>query len=104
MDEVNVKSVENGEELFLDKTLTRDLLEEGRAREIIRAVQSARKNAGLKQDDRIKLSLTIDAPAGFEDLIKSEVGAAELVKNQNFAHDDVAKIGTENITISLEKI
>ena len=104
MDEVNVKSVENGEELLLDKTLTRDLLEEGRAREIIRAVQSARKNAGLKQDDRIKLSLTIDAPAGFADLIKSEVGAAELVKNQNFAHDEVAKIGAENITISLEKI
>ncbi|MBQ5812169.1 class I tRNA ligase family protein, partial [Candidatus Saccharibacteria bacterium] len=104
MDEVNVKKVKHGKKLSLDKTLTEELKEEGRAREIIRAVQAARKHAGFRQDDQIKLSLTTDLPKGHEDLIKSEVGATEITKNQNFSHDEIAKIGTENVTISLEKI
>ena len=103
-DEVNVKTVQNGDELSLDKTLTPELIREGTAREIIRAVQSARKHAGLRQDDEIKLSLTCDLPEGYEDLIKSEVGAAEITKNGNFAHDEIAKLAGENITISLEKL
>jgi isoleucyl-tRNA synthetase len=36
-EEVNVKTVENGKELFLDKTLTDDLKREGYARELVRA-------------------------------------------------------------------
>ncbi len=102
-DEVNVKKVENGKKFMLDKTLTEELKQEGIAREIIRAVQSARKHAGLRQDDEIKLSLSINPPRDYVKLIKSEVGATELVKNQNFAHDKIAKVGSENITISLEK-
>ena len=103
-DEVNVKTVQNGDVLSLDKTLTSELIREGTAREIIRAVQSARKHAGLRQDDEIKLSLTCDLPEGYEDLIKSEVGATEITKNGNFAHDEIAKLAGENITISLEKL
>ena len=103
-DEVNVKSVKNGSELTLDKTLTPELLEEGRAREIIRAVQSARKHAGLNVDDQIKLSISCDLPKGHEDLIELEVGAKEITKTGNYAHDEIAKINGENITISLEKI
>ncbi|MBR3052214.1 class I tRNA ligase family protein [Candidatus Saccharibacteria bacterium] len=103
-DEVNVKKVEHGDQLTLDKTLTPELLEEGCAREIIRAVQSARKHAGLRQDDQIKLSLTTDLPRGYEDLIKSEVGATTIVKDANYSHDEIAKISGTNVTISLEKI
>ena len=103
-EEVNVKAVENSKQFTLDKTLTKELLEEGRAREIIRAVQSARKHANLRQDDRIKLSLSCDMSKGFEEMIKNEVGASEITKNGNFSHDEIAKIGSENITISLEKI
>ena len=103
-DEVNVKQVKHGKELTLDKTLTPELKEEGRAREIIRAVQSARKHAGLRQDDEIKLSLTTNLPKGHEDLIKSETGAIEITQNENYAHDEIAKINGENVTISLEKI
>ena len=104
MDEVNVKSIENGKELILDKTLTDELKREGYARDIIRAVQAARKHAGLQVDDHIKLSLSVDLPAGYEDLVKSEVGAAEFSRNANYSHDEIAKIGSENITISLEKL
>ena len=103
-DEVNVKAVENSTTFSLDKTLTTELLEEGRAREIIRAVQSARKHASLRQDDKIKLSLSCDLPKGFEELIKTEVGATEIVKDSNYSHDEIAKINGNNITISLEKL
>ena len=103
-EEVNVKQVENTNEFTLDKTLTPELLEEGRAREIIRAVQAARKHAGLQVDDQIKLSLSCDLPKAHTELIKSETNSHDITKNQNYAHDEIAKLGTENITISLEKI
>ena len=52
-EEVNVKKVEHGEILALDKTLTEELKREGFVRELIRAVQATRKKAGLNVDDRI---------------------------------------------------
>ncbi len=102
-EEVNVKKIENSDKFTLDKTLTEELKREGQVREIIRAVQAARKHAGLNPSDEIKLSLSIIPPEGFAELIKTEVLASELVENGNFAHDEIAKIGGENITISLEK-
>ncbi len=103
-EEVNVKKVENGKKLTLDKILTKELREEGTAREIIRAVQSARKHANLRQDDQIKLSISVELPKGYEELIKSEVGATEVNKTENYAYDEIAKLNGENITISLEKV
>ncbi len=103
-DEVNVKKVERGDTFILDKTLTEELKREGYARDLIRAIQSARKNAKLSMDDRIKLSLSIDLPEGFEELIKSEVLADSFEKDMNYAHDEIAKVSGTNITISLEKI
>ena len=103
-DEVNVKEVVHGDELALDKTLTEELKREGYARDLIRAVQSARKNAKLDMDDRIKLSLSVDIPEGFENLVKTEVLADKLTKNENYAYDEIAKVAGENITISLEKV
>ncbi len=103
-DEVNVKKVVHGDALVLDKTITPELAREGYARDLIRAIQSARKSAGLKQDDHIRLSLSVALPEGFEDLVKSEAKADDFVENGNFAHDEIAKVGNENVTISLERI
>ena len=103
-DEVNVKKVINGKKLTLDKTLTKELLEEGRAREIIRAVQSARKHAKLSVDDQIKLSLSTDLPKEYIDLIKSETGTTELAKDGAFSHAETAKINGETVKVSLEKL
>ena len=101
-EEVNVKSVKNGKELKLDKTLTKELREEGYARDLIRAIQSARKHAGLNMDDHIKLSLSAKIPEKYIDLVKAEVLADEITDG-NYAHDEITKIAGENITISLEK-
>ena len=101
-EEVNVKKVEQGDALKLDKTLTKELKEEGYARDLIRAIQSARKKAGLNMDDHIKLSLTAKIPENYIDLVKTEVLADEI-DNGNYAYDEIAKINGENVTISLER-
>ena len=46
--------------MALDLELGEDLLREGLAREVVHAVQSARKSAGLAVEDRIELSLSGD--------------------------------------------
>lgn len=104
MEEVNVKVVEYGEALVLDKTLTPELLEEGKIRELIRFVQAARKKAGLNVDDRIKLMVSVEVPEAYREMLMNEVLAEELVKEGNFAYDEIVKVRGENIAISLEKI
>ena len=102
-DELNVKQVEPGAETWLDKEITPELAEEGFIRELIRAVQSARKKAGLNVDDRIKLSVSCEVPSVWSDTLKAEVLANELSRDANYAYDEIAKVAGENITISLEK-
>ena len=104
MEEVNVKSVEHGEALVLDKTLTPELLEEGKIRELIRFVQAARKKAGLNVDDRIKLMVSMEVPETYREMLMNEVLAEELVHEGNFAYDEIVKVQGENVAISLEKI
>ena len=104
MEEVNVKSVEHGEALVLDKTLTPELLEEGKIRELIRFVQAARKKVGLNVDDRIRLMVSMEVPEAYREMLMNEVLAEELVHEGNFAYDEIVKVQGENIAISLEKI
>ena len=104
MEEVNVKSVEHGEALVLDKTLTLELLEEGKIRELIRFVQAARKKAGLNVDDRIRLMVSMEVPETYREMLMNEVLAEELVHEGNFAYDEIVKVQGENVAISLEKI
>ena len=101
-EEVNVKMVENGDNFFLDKNISKELEEEGYARDLIRAIQSARKKAKLSMDDHINLSLSVDVPANYLELVKNEVLADKITKDTNYAYDEIAKVGGSNITISLE--
>ena len=102
-DEVNVKTVENGTESGLDKNITEELAREGFVRELIRAVQAARKKAGLQVDDRIKLSLSCEVPAEWRETVMNEVLAIDLGEEGNYAYDEIAKVAGENVTLSLEK-
>ena len=72
-------------------------------RGLIRFVQDARKKAGLEVDDRIKLSLNIEVEPEWQETLKNEVLAVELVKDGNFAYVEIVKVNGENVTISLEK-
>lgn len=69
--------------MILDTRLTDDLVAEGYARDTIRVVQDARKEAGLDISDRISLKLAVPAAhAGqikqFESLICSETLATRF--------------------------
>ena len=55
-DELNVKEVRQGESFVLDTELDRELRLEGLARDAVREVQQARKDAGLRIEDRIRLA------------------------------------------------
>ncbi len=101
-EEVNVKKVVNGKELKLDKKLTKELREEGFARELIRVIQSARKKAGLNVDDRIKLSVSKELKNEWKKLVMNEVLAVDMTKD-NYSYDEIVKVDGEELTISLEK-
>ncbi len=54
-EEVNVKDVTSGDAIKLHTNITEDLKEEGEQREIIRCIQSLRKEAGLTPKHKIKI-------------------------------------------------
>jgi isoleucyl-tRNA synthetase len=74
---------EGAHAVALDLTIDEDLRREGLAREIVHAVQNARKSAGLQVEDRIELVLDGDveliaAAAAHRDYIARETLAVEL--------------------------
>lgn len=117
-DELNVKSVEivaDSESesaqpsVVYDLTITPELKCEGLMREIVRHVQSARKQASLQIDDRIVLSISSDdseisqAVDAFADVIKSETLAVELNSAVDESEKYDAKIEGKLVEISLKK-
>jgi isoleucyl-tRNA synthetase len=74
---------EGAHAVALDLALDDDLRREGHAREIVHAVQNARKTAGLQVEDRIELGLTgaaglVEAAASHRDYIAGETLALAL--------------------------
>jgi len=84
--ELNVKEVKfiaKGDlSVLLDTKLTPELEAEGLAREIVRKIQDARKEAGTKLDQKIEVTLP-DWPKEFEDYIKKQTLATKLHKGDN---------------------
>ncbi len=112
-DELNVNSIilEDGyrqeDRAFgFNWNLTPELLAEGAVREVMRAVQDMRKDAGLEPADRIVL--TIDSTESGQaaitthrDLLTKTVGAAEIIFAQ--AYGTTVTPGEYTFTLSIEK-
>ena len=80
--------------VVLDTDVTPELAAEGTARDLVRAVQQARKDAGLAVADRIALTLsapaeTLDAARTHEALIAAETLASSV------AYADAAEVSVE---------
>ena len=112
-DELNVKEVvvEAGDQpsVLIDTQLTPALKREGMVREVIRAIQNARKNAGLKVDDRIVLGLKSDdtrlrkAIEEYRQVIEAETLAKSLTLGSVYSYREEQEIDDLKLTISLEK-
>lgn len=78
-EDVGSKTFDGGE-LYLDLTLTEELEDEAFANEVIRAIQQARKDAGLDVEDQVNLSLEGDTEPvrKHEDALKSRINLTEL--------------------------
>lgn len=89
---MNVESA-NGITVLLDSHIDKDLLFEGYAREIVRAIQEMRKKAAYNVSDRIYIFVESadkelsDAITKFADYIKRETLAIELQDKGNFEWD-----------------
>ena len=108
-EELNVKSVILGSEFSLDLNITPELKSEGIAREVIRHIQTARKDAGLNIEDRIQLILATDdtvlKQAIFDNskVITDETLATELKNDGQKSYSNTVKIDEAGLTISLQK-
>jgi isoleucyl-tRNA synthetase len=84
LDELNAKSYHGGAEVVsIDTSLTPKLLAEGAVRELMRAVQGARKQAGLEPQNNIELTVETNeagqaAVLQHQDLLLKTVGAVDL--------------------------
>ena len=88
-----------------------ELRREGVAREIVHAIQNARKGAGLDVEDRIELALSgdsglIDAAREYADYVTGETLATKLDLNgatPNDAHVETTRIDGSELGISLKR-
>lgn len=82
--------------IVLDVALSDELIAEGVARDVIRDVQEARKNAGLNVSDRIVLDLVVDA---------SEVEAVsthrDLIARETLATSVTVSAGDRKIAVAV---
>lgn len=83
--------------LVLDTKLTDELEAEGTARDVIRAVQQARKDAGLNVSDRIELTLAAD-----EKTVAAVRSFEELVAGETLA-ESVSYDSADELTVSVKK-
>ena len=80
--------------VILDGHVTPELEAEGVARDLIRSVQQARKDADLDVSDRIKLTVT-----GDEALLAATRTHEELVKSETLALELVLVAGEQNVSV-----
>ncbi len=76
-----VEGLENYEvdgNVALSLDFTEELEKEGYARELMRAIQSERRNRKLKKEQKIKLCISSDFVKDYEDMIKTRTGAESV--------------------------
>ncbi|MFM8527927.1 MAG: isoleucine--tRNA ligase [bacterium] len=87
----------SGHAVALSVELDDELLSEGQAREIVRAVQNARKEAGFEVSDRIKLDL-----GGDEDLIAAAREHTDYITSETLSEEIGWSPGASSTTVKIE--
>jgi isoleucyl-tRNA synthetase len=110
-DELNVKELvvsNTAESVSLDLTITDDLRKEGLARDFIRAIQSARKTAGMIPSDTVTVLACVPSDALWNVLESSLADVRKVTRASSIARTPEAQfaeaaIGGEACTISVER-
>jgi isoleucyl-tRNA synthetase len=113
-EELNVKEVVSvsGSSLSikLDKKINPELEREGIARELIRHIQSFRKESGLNVEDRIKLAILSDDPVirqtvlEHKDKISSEVLSLGELSQTDRTHPKKLMIDNHGLVVNIKKV
>ena len=96
--------------VILDRVVTAELSAEGLARDVVRAIQQARKDAGFDVSDRIKTELTaeadvLEAVRAHEELVKNETLTLEISLLESSALKSSVPVGdSQLVQISVEKL
>ena len=104
--QTNVKAVkfkEGKTKVVLDTKTTPELEKEGFTREVIRRVQSLRKQAGLNKEDKIVLAITSSIELD-EKTIKETVGASEIKPINSSKFIDKFKVKDKEFEIKIKVI
>ncbi len=108
-DELNVKEVKSAKSVKIDTKLTDELKQEGVMRELVRFVQSSRKKAKLRVDDRIQLRIDSDSPQitgavnRFKETIYTETLATRELEGEG-TYSDEAQLDGQMVKIALKKV
>ena len=94
---------------ILDTDITRDLMLEGIAREIVSKVQMTRKNKGFNVTDHIRMSIESDAVVGeaigaHKDYITGDTLCDEQVQGRKVAGSDVWDLNGHKARITIENL
>jgi isoleucyl-tRNA synthetase len=111
---------EGAHAVALDLTIDEELLREGRARELVHAIQNARRNAGLAVEDRIGLGLSgdptlLEAAGEHRDYLARETLAlvvtfdggglaGQSAREQRGEHRESIEIDGLAVTIALSRV
>jgi isoleucyl-tRNA synthetase len=114
MEELNVKEVfthtrTETDLVVVNLEMTPELKREGLMREVIRHVQSSRKQADLQVDDRITLSLqgdteVMEAIKEYKSVIAAETLATSITNDGEFGFKGTMKVDGNELTIRLSKV
>jgi len=112
-DEVNVKEIifdsKIEKEIKLDVNITNELKKEGALREIIRAIQDARKKSGLNPSDEILVSVLgdenlISIIKESKEFLSKEVRAKEIIFDDNIEDKVEILIDAKKLLLNIKKI
>jgi isoleucyl-tRNA synthetase len=99
---------DRGVTVAVDTVLTPELVAEGYARDLVRAINSLRKEAGFAVDDRIELAYVASgesatAFAYFADTIQRETLAIRMQPGTFEGAQQTIKVGEDSVTITIRR-
>ena len=109
-DEKLIGILPGGGFVILNRVVTDELAAEGLARDVVRAVQQARKDANLNVSDRIATVLSaeasvLDAIRAHEELVKNETLTLELSLVENAKLENAVPVGeSQQVSIAVTKL